>query len=202
MASPNQGRHIVLAVDLSAESFLAVQWAVDEFCRAADTLHLVHVARIMSPQYTIQHGYSGSSYSIPDVGPPIDERAYVEHVKEQFKARFTSRMDARGMAHQLHLYVDSKEAPASDVGAIIFKVAAETAACLVVLAAHNKAKEIGWDSLFIGSVAEYAVKNAKVPVMVVRNYGDASQAAAVAAAEVAGQASGGPAAAAAPAPRQ
>ena len=51
------GRAIVVAVDPLVEaSVQVVQYVGHELARPGDTIHLCHVARIMSPTLTIQHG--------------------------------------------------------------------------------------------------------------------------------------------------
>lgn len=171
--SGRPGRAVVVAVDLTPQSADAVLWATHEFYRPGDTVHLVHVVRMLNPNYSIQHSYGQSSYSIPDLGPAVDERAYLEDVKEQIKRRFTDAMDACGIAHSLHLFVDSQDAPASAVCSVLFSVVKEVSAALTVIAAHNKASDSGWDLFFLGSVAEYAMANTREPLVVVRGYGPA-----------------------------
>lgn len=53
------GRVLVVAVDpLGEASTGLLHWVCREFVRPGDVVHLVHVARIMSPTLTIQHGKS------------------------------------------------------------------------------------------------------------------------------------------------
>mmetsp|Transcript_14905 Transcript_14905/g.32317 ORF Transcript_14905/g.32317 Transcript_14905/m.32317 type:complete len:200 (+) Transcript_14905:76-675(+) len=161
------GRRVLVAVDLSDQSLKALQWTAFEFVRRGDIVHLIHVARVMSPQYTIQHSYPGASYTIPDPNA-LDENQYVEHVRDIIKSRFTSILDSRKIQHSLHLFLDTDNAPASAVCASIFKVAEDINACMLVMACHNKA--YGWDTMFLGSVADYATQNSKLPVMIIRDY--------------------------------
>ncbi|KXZ51197.1 hypothetical protein GPECTOR_13g684 [Gonium pectorale] len=142
-----------------------------EFYRRGDVIHLVHVARILAPQLTIHHQYH-ATYDVPDPKPPMDERAYLENLKEQIKEKFTRPMDSLGIPHNLHLFVDTDNAPASAVCATVFKVADELDATIVVMAAHSKGQEGGHDpwGAYLGSVADYATRNCARPVMVVRQY--------------------------------
>lgn len=48
-------RHIVVALDLSDQSHKCLQWTAFELARPGDLVHIVHVARCLSPQTTIQH---------------------------------------------------------------------------------------------------------------------------------------------------
>lgn len=54
-AAAGPGRAIVIAVDLTGGSDPAVLWALHEFYRPGDTVHLVHVVRMLNPNYSIQH---------------------------------------------------------------------------------------------------------------------------------------------------
>ncbi|EFJ41147.1 hypothetical protein VOLCADRAFT_98928 [Volvox carteri f. nagariensis] len=93
-----------------------------------------------APQLTIHHQYH-ATYDVPDPKPPIDEKAFLERLKEDIRekyGRITRPMDAYGMPHNLHLYLDTDNAPASAVCNIMFKVADEVDAVVLVLAAHGK----------------------------------------------------------------
>ncbi len=59
--------------------------------------------------------------------------------------RFTSLLEQQGIAHVLHLFTDTDNAPASAVADVLFKVASEVKASLLVVAAHNKVKHHVWD---------------------------------------------------------
>ncbi|GLC37171.1 hypothetical protein PLESTB_000987600 [Pleodorina starrii] len=169
--SAQAGRQILLAIDTTDASVAAAQWAMHEFYRKGDTFHLVHVARILAPQLTIHHQYH-ATYDVPDTKPPIDERAFIERLKEDIREKITRPMDAHGMPHNLHLFLDTDNAPASAVCDIIFKVAEQVDATILVLAAHGKGEEGGRDpwGTYLGSVADYATRNTQRPVLVVRSY--------------------------------
>ncbi|KAG2439856.1 hypothetical protein HYH02_010488 [Chlamydomonas schloesseri] len=165
-------RNILLAVALDDASLAAVNYAIHELYRKGDQFHLVHVARILSPSITIHHQYH-ATYNVPDLGPGIDERAFVERLKEEIKDKFTNPMDAMGIPHNLHLFLDTDNAPASAVCETLFKVADRVDAAMIVLAAHGKDEEGSRDpllGLYLGSVADYATRNSARPVLVVRSY--------------------------------
>ncbi|GIL56848.1 hypothetical protein Vafri_12140 [Volvox africanus] len=168
---PLTGRNILLAIDTTDASVSAAQWAMHEFYRKGDTFHLVHVARILAPQLTIHHQYH-ATYDVPDPKPPIDERAFLERLKEDIREKITRPMDSLGMPHNLHLFLDTDNAPASAVCTTIFKVAEQVDAAILVVAAHGKGHEGGRDpwGAYLGSVADYTMNNTKRPVMVVRSY--------------------------------
>ncbi|KAG2498461.1 hypothetical protein HYH03_003715 [Edaphochlamys debaryana] len=143
-----------------------------EFYRHGDTFHLVHVARIIAPQLTIHHQYH-ASYSIPDPKPPMDERAYVDNLREEIREKFQQPLDAAGIPSTVHLFVDTDNAPASAVCETLFKVAEQVNAAIIILAAHSKVEEGAQDpwGTYLGSVAEYATRaNQSRPVMVIRHY--------------------------------
>ncbi|KAG1653893.1 hypothetical protein FOA52_013776 [Chlamydomonas sp. UWO 241] len=145
----------------------AVQWTAHEFCRPGDVVHLVHVSRILSPHTTIQHSYVGSSYEVPDTRP-VDEQQHADTVKEVIKSRFTSELDRNNIPYAIEMFLDTDNAPASAVCATLFKVADQVKAALIVMACHNKA--YGWDTVRLGSVADFATSNSKLPVMLIRDY--------------------------------
>lgn len=45
----------MVALDLSDQSHKCLQWTAFELARPGDLVHIVHVARCLSPQTTIQH---------------------------------------------------------------------------------------------------------------------------------------------------
>ncbi len=53
--------------------------------------------------------------------------------------RFIAPLDVAKVPHELHLYLDTNNAPASAIGETIRRVAEDTKAAVVVIAAHNKA---------------------------------------------------------------
>ncbi|PNW73592.1 hypothetical protein CHLRE_13g565250v5 [Chlamydomonas reinhardtii] len=165
-------RAVLLAVAMDEASLAAVNYAIHELYRKGDQFHLVHVARILSPSITIHHQYH-ATYNVPELGPGIDQRAFLERLKEEIKDKFTNPMDALGIPHNLHLFLDTDNAPASAVCETVFKVADQVDAAMVVLAAHGKGEEGSRDpllGLYLGSVADFATRNSARPVLVVRSY--------------------------------
>lgn len=53
-------RNVVLATSLTPESAAALTWAVQNFCRSGDAVHLVHVVRCLSTPSEVQHAASYS----------------------------------------------------------------------------------------------------------------------------------------------
>ena len=52
-------------------------------------------------------------------------------------------MDTHGVLHNLHLFLDTVNAPPSAIAAIVDRVCKELGAVLIVMASHNKVRE-GW----------------------------------------------------------
>ena len=69
-SSSPKPRHLVVAIDMSEASCKAMQYAAVEVARRGDVLHLVHVARVLTPQCTIQHSKSDPGPPKPEVGQP------------------------------------------------------------------------------------------------------------------------------------
>jgi hypothetical protein len=49
-------------------------------------------------------------------------------------------LDALKIPHELHLYLDTDNAPASAIGETIQRVASDAKATIIVVAAHNKVR--------------------------------------------------------------
>jgi len=160
-------RNVVVAIDLSDQSMKAAQWAAWEFCRPGDVVHLVHVSRVQSPQTTIQHSYAGASYQVPDPRP-LDETQHVHDVKEIIRSRFTHEFERHSIPCAIEIWLDTDNAPASAVCETIFKFADQVDAVVIVMACHNKG--YGWDTFFLGSVADFATHNCARPVMLIRDF--------------------------------
>mmetsp|Transcript_1765 Transcript_1765/g.4453 ORF Transcript_1765/g.4453 Transcript_1765/m.4453 type:complete len:181 (+) Transcript_1765:100-642(+) len=162
-------RHVVIALDLSDNSWRATKYYADELSKPGDVVHLVHISRCLEPQVSVQHSYPGASYNVPELHR-FDERQHSEHIQGVIKSRFLPCLEGLGIQHILHLYFDTDNSPGTAIAAILNRVAEEVKASLMVMAAHNKA--YGLTEFLIGSVAEECTQHSKFPVVVVRNWGN------------------------------
>lgn len=166
MATENTGRNILVAVDTTDQSLGAMNWAVHEFYKPGDSIHIVHVAKLINPECTIQHGFPGASYVVPD--GQNQDKELVDKVRAFLHQKFEEPLQSLNIPSTTHLYLDTNNAPASAIATTVDKVATEIEAILVVLAAHDK--EPSFESFMIGSVADYCVRNYSRPTMIVRKY--------------------------------
>lgn len=152
--------------------------------KQSDTLHIVHVAKVMSPREEVSHGPPGTSLSyrdesLDDVRRHVDEaRAWLRDVvvpaateaAVAAAAASSSSSSAPDSAVssppsiRVHLFVDKTTASADDVAATLSKAADDLGASLLVLSKSNKT---GLDRLFVGSVASKTQKACGRPVLLV-----------------------------------
>ena len=139
-----------------------------------DTLHIVHVAKIMSAREEVSHGIPGTSLSYRDeslgeVKAHVEEaRAWLRDVIVPAAAEGAAR--AGGAAVRVHLFVDKTTASSDDLAATLAKAADDLGAAVLVLSKSNKTR---LDRLFVGSVAGKTQKICGRPVLLVTSGGGA-----------------------------
>ena len=152
--TPHVSGNIVVGVDGSSVSTLAVSWAADTARMQRRPVTLVHALR--RPSASELAWLSQAAYSLPEVtaAAEAEGRELLEHARELVEHR----------------------APGIDVGTvlqtgdareILLDLAAEAA--LVVVGTRGHGRVAG---LLLGSVSTAVVKQAPCPVAVVRPYGD------------------------------
>ncbi|KAK9832816.1 hypothetical protein WJX81_004138 [Elliptochloris bilobata] len=141
-ASPS-GRALVVAVGASQCSLRALQWAVDSAARPGDHCHVGLVCR--------QGWGAGTSYRFHDPGAPQHELADMAAAKTFVRANVFPLLDSKSLAHDVHLSVETVDAPGSSIAEAIAKVAEEVDAALVVLGTNNVLT--GEDGPDLGSTA-------------------------------------------------
>ncbi len=143
-------RKILVPVDGSETSLLGLQHAIllaKDQKAALRFLHIVH-------DYLVADGRHGLARS----------NALLEDLREQGQSILS---DAIGRARKQGVEADSEsvESPMGPVGAVIAEYAGQWAADLIVLGTHGRR---GIRRLVMGSDAEYVVRTATVPVLLVR----------------------------------
>jgi nucleotide-binding universal stress UspA family protein len=91
-------RHVVVALDTTEASLRALKWAATEILRPGDVVHVVHVAKILSPQCVIQHSQPGTSFTVPTTSS--DDEATLHTIRQELKTRFAAP-EAAGDSIQL-----------------------------------------------------------------------------------------------------
>ncbi|KAK9844074.1 hypothetical protein WJX81_003837 [Elliptochloris bilobata] len=148
-SEPSKGRQIVVAVDRSEPSQKALKWALDELYRSNDTVHVVYVAKVLSPEQVVLHGPVGSSYKFRD--NTIEEaRTDINNARAWLATEVEPQVKRVGAVYVPHLFVDQNNAPADVVAHTIAKVVAEVDAKYTVLA---KSSKTAMEKFFVGSVA-------------------------------------------------
>eukprot|EP00882_Tetradesmus_deserticola_P018333 GHRQ01019692.1.p1 GENE.GHRQ01019692.1~~GHRQ01019692.1.p1 ORF type:complete len:168 (+),score=53.63 GHRQ01019692.1:463-966(+) len=150
-------RKILLTVDESPSSDKVFQYAVKNFYRAGDVLHILHV---IAPSKTL--------VVTPDMGldgmvedDEATTRQVEQHAREFIRERFEKLLESLKISYEVDIVRGSVDS--SSIGALVCQLAEQLEAVVVVMAKHSHGpiKE-----LFAGSVANYACHHCKQPVLV------------------------------------
>ena len=143
-------RRIMFASDFSEASREAKEAALS-FCEQLDAeLHVVHVFDLSSLQMPSPY------YFLPGVDTWLDDQ--IDVVREQGKSMLTQ------LVHELKCEVHTHFVEGRP-GIEIVKAALDHEIDMVVLGTHGYT---GLNRLIMGSVAEYVVRNAHCPVLIVK----------------------------------
>lgn len=140
IADESGHRTIVVALDTEVESLRALDWVQDNFYKSGDIVHMVHVCKCMSSPMEVFHGVPGTSLHVPDPAPH-NESSELMSARQFFMGRVKEKLERAGIQWDLHLFADTVNTDASDIGTIIQKTAQKVQAVLVVLAHHDKVKQ-------------------------------------------------------------
>jgi len=136
------------------DSELALHWAIENFYRPGDILHLLHVI----PEPRMVHIWAGI-YIPPDEDAELLE---IEDTKEFVKHRFLRALVAAKVPFQLHVILGPTDS--ETVAKVIIKKVGDLGADTVVMGKHSKGK---MKEFWLGSVTKELIKRARVPVAVV-----------------------------------
>ena len=132
-----------------------------------DTLHIVHIAKIMSAREEVSHGIPGTSLSYRDESLG-EVKAHVEEARAWLRDVIVPAAEgaaaAKGAAVRVHLFVDKTTASSDDLAATLAKAADDLDAAVLVLSKSNKT---ALDRLFVGSVAGKTQRICGRPVLLV-----------------------------------
>ncbi len=147
-------KQILVPVDLSARGSRSLPHAY-ALLKGGGVVHLLQVIEqpdVPNPMYA---HYSNTSRT-------PEERAKAYAAAEDGIARLTRECPAPlGVDVQVHVI----DAPAGKVAARICELAKETGADMIAVASHGRS---GLSRVLLGSVAEHVLRQAEVPVLVVR----------------------------------
>eukprot|EP00877_Chromochloris_zofingiensis_P000985 jgi/Chrzof1/10888/Cz05g16010.t1 len=164
-------RNVLLTVDTTTASVQALQYAVHEIYRPGDVLHLLHVAPVLSPQYTIGHVAPQTTFDVPDPAGELDTERLQGSIKEYLRTQFVQYAEQRQIATCIHLYLETDNAPASAVGTIALRVAAEVGACLLIVCRPPEPEKGLLSKLTSGvNLMDYLNSESLIPVLTVGDY--------------------------------
>ncbi len=146
---------IVVGVDLSEESSLALDQAITIGSRTRCELHVVHVVSTVLPVPSVDFP-AAAPVSLAAAGERL--RAYVDARLAQYESLFTAPNARRPERVVCHIRLDAASEEIS-------QLAADLEADLVVVGTHGRR---GLGRFILGSVAEGVVRAAPCPVFVVR----------------------------------
>ncbi|MGD9879205.1 MAG: universal stress protein [Reyranella sp.] len=142
-------------------NFRKVLIAVDEDPIAAHAADVgIDLARSLGAEIALVHAMDATQVYSVEPGMAADERAQIlaaEHDGTRLMAEFRARLPAGAQALQF--------VPQGDPGPEIVRVATEWQADLVVIGSHGRR---GITRALVGSVADWVMRHAPCPVVVVR----------------------------------
>ncbi|KAL6770331.1 hypothetical protein ACKKBG_A34530 [Auxenochlorella protothecoides x Auxenochlorella symbiontica] len=147
-------RHILIPVDDTDDSEVAISWATKNVYRHGDVFHLLHVV----PEPTMVHIWGGV-YVPPDESAELQE---IEDTKHMVSHRFAEALVAAKVPFKLHVIVGPSDT--DSIARVVSAKAADLGAQLVVVARHSKGK---LKEFLVGSVTASIVKSCTSPVLVV-----------------------------------
>ncbi len=152
--TPSTVDHVLVPVDLSEHSLVALDHAVELARRYEADLRLLHVVQ-PGPNYDLPGIYQGALPPQTDVVDALTRNAHQElnDLIEQVALP----------AERIHKDIRHGNPPVE-----ILDTVAEEAVDMVVLASHGRS---GLERFLMGSVAEKVIRSAPVPVFVVKAYG-------------------------------
>lgn len=157
MASNGNGRNILICVDESSSSDKVFEYCVQNFYRAGDVVHILHV--IAPSRRLVVTPDMGLEGVIED--DEETKRQVEQHAQEFVRERFEKRLEVLKIPFQVDIVrgcVDN-----DSIGALVCRRAEQMEAVVVLMAKHSRGpiKEF-----FIGSVTNYAAHHCKQPVLV------------------------------------
>eukprot|EP00879_Flechtneria_rotunda_P003518 GHRR01003749.1.p1 GENE.GHRR01003749.1~~GHRR01003749.1.p1 ORF type:complete len:162 (+),score=36.49 GHRR01003749.1:210-695(+) len=151
-------RNILITVDDSPASERVFGYALQNFYRPGDVLHILH---ILPPSrqvvVTPDLGLEGVLEDNEDTRRKVDD-----HARQFLKDKFETKLETLKIPYQLDI-MRGPDADNSSIGVLVCKRAEQLNAVVVVMAKHSRGPIQEW---FIGSATNYACHHCKQPVLV------------------------------------
>lgn len=157
-SEPPKLERILVAVDGSPQSNLALATASDLACALGISLELIHVI----PDIPVMYSYTAYEYA-----PMIDFEKYQHDLEAESQAIIAAALALLDSHTPKVADVRTSRVPANGtrLGDAIIKTAKEHNADLIVIGTHGRS---GVDLLLLGSVAERVSHRSEVPVLMIR----------------------------------
>ena len=141
---------VVVAFDFSPSSEQALQRALDVACRAPQ--HVLHIVAALD-----------SRHGLPLVETKVADFAYADRIQQLISDHVRTKLNGRDAAASVEFYVHARFGkPADEILALAHEVGAD----MIFIGSHGAT---GLERILLGSVSERVVREAKCPVMVVRD---------------------------------
>lgn len=160
---PFQYRSILIPIDGTHESEYVVDWAINNFYREGDQMHLLHVIPKRYPTATY---YAFEEY-VPDMPDPEQEASWRADAEKYIQQKLAPVLSASKVPFITD--VVAYETDTSSVGEVVCEKAVEVDAAAVIMASHGKGR---LKEFFIGSVTNYCLHRCKKPVIICRKPAD------------------------------
>lgn len=161
------GRIILCPVCDDEWSANAVEWAVENIFRdERDTIHLLQI--LPARDGALEYAYVTTPTTRADVAKLEDETREKKRIDRVQAKHFIQSRFGRELARQKVPYVIDLTTGAqrnAAIGDLICAVAAAIHANCIVMSTHNRSV---FTQFFVGSVANYCLRNATVPVVMIR----------------------------------
>lgn len=148
------GRTIVVAVDDTEDSRLAVLWTAKNFYRKGDILHLLHVVPFVQG-----HAVPGAVYYAPPPSGEVQQRM-TQQAERFIDQRFLPIVNELGIDCEVDVVEEESTETIADA---VCHAAVELGAEAIVVASHKKS---GLAKLLTGSSSREVAGKAAVPVLV------------------------------------
>lgn len=161
MPVPVPGRTILCPVNDDDISAAAVKWAVKNIYR--DRRDTIHLLKILPPA----HWSFTYAYAPPPTRERLDKTEIKQFVRDEAKRAIQVRFGRDLAIRKVPYVIDLTTGQSSNVaiGELICAISEAVQASVICMATHNRG---AMRRFFVGSVANYCLRNSKVPVVMIR----------------------------------
>ncbi|KAK9814802.1 hypothetical protein WJX72_011691 [[Myrmecia] bisecta] len=151
-------RKVLISVDDSPECEHALKWAVSDFYKPGDEVHVLHVI----PRLQLAAVYGAPPVDFLPQQDPVAYEQLIKQAEHFISDRFLSKL--QGISPEPVVHIVKSEVDTDSIGNVICKKVLELNAAAVIMASHNKSR---LQEFFLGSVTNHVTNHCKRPVLVV-----------------------------------